>query len=73
LGGIQVCSNEGESPSSRGDNSKRVRLHCNLKKMFSRTSQPKAIKLGTNYRCVREFKFVQIKGQVIFKGEIIMR
>jgi hypothetical protein len=25
--GIQVCSNEGDCPSSRGDNSKRVKMH----------------------------------------------
>jgi hypothetical protein len=25
--GIQVCSNEGDSPSPRGDDSKRVKLH----------------------------------------------
>jgi hypothetical protein len=27
VGGIQVCSNEGDSPSQRGDNSKRVKIH----------------------------------------------
>jgi hypothetical protein len=25
--GIQVCLNEGDSPSSRGDNSERVKIH----------------------------------------------
>jgi hypothetical protein len=25
--GIQVCSNEGDNPSPRGDNSKRVKIH----------------------------------------------
>jgi hypothetical protein len=25
--GIQVCSNEGDSPSPKGDNSKRVKIH----------------------------------------------
>jgi hypothetical protein len=25
--GIKVCSKEGDSPSSRGDNSKRVKMH----------------------------------------------
>jgi hypothetical protein len=25
--GIQVCSNEGDSPSPRGDNSERVKIH----------------------------------------------
>jgi hypothetical protein len=26
-GGILVCSNEGDCPSPRGDNSKRVKIH----------------------------------------------
>jgi hypothetical protein len=26
-GGIQVCSNKGDCPSPRGDNSKRVKIH----------------------------------------------
>jgi hypothetical protein len=36
---------EGESPSPRGDNSERVKIHL---KIFSRTSRPKSFKLGTN-------------------------
>jgi hypothetical protein len=28
--GIQVCSNEGDCPSPRGDNSRRVRIHRNF-------------------------------------------
>jgi hypothetical protein len=28
--GIQVCSNEGDSPSPKGDNSKRVKIHWNF-------------------------------------------
>jgi hypothetical protein len=48
--GIQVCSNEGDSPSPRGDNSKRVKIHRNyLKIFFPRNSMPNSIKLGTNY------------------------
>jgi hypothetical protein len=47
---IQVCSNEGDCPSPRGDNSKRVKIQCTfLKIFFSRTSRPNSIKLGTHY------------------------
>jgi hypothetical protein len=28
--GIQVCSNEGDNPSPRGDNGKRVKLCCDF-------------------------------------------
>jgi hypothetical protein len=34
---------------------------------------PELIKLGTYYPWWREFKFVQIKGYVLFKGEIITK
>jgi hypothetical protein len=48
--GIKVCSNEGDCPSPRGDNSKRVKIHWKILKIFlSRTSWPKSRKLGTNY------------------------
>jgi hypothetical protein len=40
--------------------------------MFSRTSVPKSIKLDTNFPSVKD-KSVQIKGQVLFKGEIITK
>jgi hypothetical protein len=52
--GIQVCSKEGDSPSSRGDNSERVKIHCKfLKIFFFRTSRPNSIKLGTHYPWVK--------------------
>jgi hypothetical protein len=66
---IQVSLKEGEAPSPRGDNSKRVKIHRKFFKIFFRNSRPKSIKLGTNYPLVK--KFVQIKGQVLFKGGII--
>jgi hypothetical protein len=31
---IQVCSNEGDSPSPKGDNSKRVKCNENFQKSF---------------------------------------
>jgi hypothetical protein len=46
---IQVSVKEGDSPSQRVDNSKRVEIHRKFLKIFSRTSRPKSIKLGTNY------------------------
>ena len=52
--GLQVCSNEGDCPSPRGDNSKRVKIHWKfLKIFFSRTSRPISIKLGTNHPRVK--------------------
>jgi hypothetical protein len=47
---IQVSLKEGDSPSQRGNNSERVKIHRKfLKIFFSRTSRRKSIKLGTNY------------------------
>jgi hypothetical protein len=49
---IQVCSNEGDCPSPRGDNSETVKIHRKLKKriFFVRTSRPNSI---TNYPWVK--------------------
>jgi hypothetical protein len=41
-----------------------------LKIFFSRTSRQISIKIDTNYPCIKEFKFVQIKSRVLFKEEI---
>jgi hypothetical protein len=69
--GIQICSKEGDSPIPRGDNSVRVKIQGTfLRIFFSRTSRPKSIKLGTNYLLVKK---IQIKGQALFKGEIITK
>jgi hypothetical protein len=52
--GIQICSKEGDGPSPKGDNSERVKIHLKFSKiLFSRTSRPKSIKLGTNYPWVK--------------------
>ena len=40
---------------------------------FSRTSRPNSNKPGTHYPCVKGINFVQIKGQILLKGEIIMK
>jgi hypothetical protein len=54
--GLPVSSNEGGRPSSRGDGSERVKMHWIffLKILFSRTSWPNSIKLGTNWSWVKE-------------------
>jgi hypothetical protein len=61
--GIQVCANEGDSPSSRGDNSKRVKIHWILKK---KSSPEQASQIQSNLVQIilgwRELKFAQIKG-----------
>jgi hypothetical protein len=56
--GIQVCSNQGNNPSPRGDNSGRV----NLKKIFSRTRRPNSIILDTNYNWVKGIQVCSNKG-----------
>jgi hypothetical protein len=48
--GFHVCSKEGDRSPTRGNNSKRVKIHRQFFKIFfSRTSRPNSIKLGTNY------------------------
>jgi hypothetical protein len=60
---IQVSLKEGDSPSSRGDNSKIVKIHRKfLKIFFSRTSRPKSIKFGTNYHSVEIIQVCSTKG-----------
>jgi hypothetical protein len=53
---IQVFLKEGDSPSPRGDNSKRVKIHRKFLKIFYRTRRPKSIKLGTNYPLVKRIQ-----------------
>jgi hypothetical protein len=60
--GIQICSNEGDSPFLRGDNRERVKIHRKFLKIFSRTSRPKSIKLGTNYPLVKRIHVCSNKG-----------
>jgi hypothetical protein len=50
---IQVCSKKGDSPSPRGDNCKRVKMHWTFLKIFFRVRGPNSIKLGTNYPRVK--------------------
>jgi hypothetical protein len=61
--GIQVCSNEGDCPSPRGDNSKTIKIHWKfLKIFFSITSRPNSIKLGTHHPCVKVIQVCSNKG-----------
>jgi hypothetical protein len=54
---------EGDSPSPRGDDSERVKIHRKfLKIFFSRTSRPKSIKHGTNYPLVKKIQVCSNKG-----------
>jgi hypothetical protein len=54
---------EGKCPSPRGDNSKRVKMHCKfLKIFFSRTRWPNSIKLSTNYPLVKGIQVCSNKG-----------
>jgi hypothetical protein len=63
INGIQVCSKEGDSPSQRGDNSERVKIHWKfLKIFFSRTSWPNSIKLITHYPWVTGIQVCSNKG-----------
>jgi hypothetical protein len=61
--GFKLIQMKGIAPLQREIIAKSVKVH------FSRTSRSNSIKLGTNYEC----KFVQMKGQVLFKGEIITK
>jgi hypothetical protein len=67
--GIQVCSKEEDSPSPREDNSERVRMHWKFTKPAGQ-NQSNLVQIILWWR---EFKSVQIKGQVLFKGEIITK
>jgi hypothetical protein len=61
--GIQICSKEGDSPSPRGDNIERVKIHWKFSKVFFfRTSRPISIKLGTNYPWVKGIQVCSDKG-----------
>jgi hypothetical protein len=60
--GIQVCSKKGDRPSPRGDNSKRVKIHWNVFKIFFRTSRSNSIKLGTIYPWMKGIQVCSNKG-----------
>jgi hypothetical protein len=61
--GIQIYSKEGDSPSQRGDNSKRIKVHWKFFKIFfPRTSRPKSIKLITNYPWLKGIQVCSTKG-----------
>jgi hypothetical protein len=52
--GILNCSNEGDCPSPRRNNHKRVKIHLKILKIFfSRTSRPFSIKVCINHPWVK--------------------
>jgi hypothetical protein len=57
-----VSLKEGDSPSPRGDNSERVKIQRKLRKIFSRTSRRKSIKLDINYSFVKRIQVCSNKG-----------
>jgi hypothetical protein len=66
--GFQVCSNEGDCPSARGDNCKSVKIHQKFFKIFfSRTSKPNSIKLGTDNPLVKGIQVCSNKGSGRFQ------
>jgi hypothetical protein len=71
--GIQFCSNEGQYPLQRRDNTKNVKIWWDHLKIISRTTGPILTRLGTNLRWGRGFTFVQTKGIVPLQGDIIAK
>jgi hypothetical protein len=61
-----VCLYEGDCPSLKGDNSKRVKTMKKYKKkkntLFSRSSRQKPIKLAINYHWVKVMYVYSNKG-----------
>jgi hypothetical protein len=57
----------------RGHNRLIIFTYVYIKKIFSRTSRPILIKLGTNYPWVMGILNCSIKGQFLFKGKIIRK
>jgi hypothetical protein len=51
---IEVCSNKGPGSLQRGDNYKNVKMGWSHLKIFSRTTGPILIRLGTNCPWVKE-------------------
>jgi hypothetical protein len=58
---------KGERLCPKGDNSKRVKLHLQFLKIFSRTSRPISIKLGTNHPSVKGILNCSSKGTDTFQ------
>jgi hypothetical protein len=60
---IQVILKEGDSPSPRGDNSERVKVHRHFFKILLQNQiQAKSIKLGTNYPLMKRIQVSSNKG-----------
>jgi hypothetical protein len=72
--GIHFCSKEGDSHSPRLDNTERVKIHWFF---FKSSPLEPAGQIQSNLVQIilgwRKFNLVQIKCQVLFKGEIITK
>ena len=68
--GIQVRSNKGPHPSSRGDNIKMIKIYGkNIKIFYFRTKWPVSTKLGIKHPWVEEIQiFYQIKSHALLQG-----
>jgi hypothetical protein len=64
---IQVCSNKGPGPFQRGDNHKNVNMGWGYLKIFSKTTGPNSIKLGTNYLKAKGIQIYPNKGKIFTK------
>jgi hypothetical protein len=60
------------SPSLRGDDSKRDKIHRKFFKILFRTSRPKSIKLGTNYPLMKRIQVCSNKGPGPLRRGIII-
>ena len=72
--GIQIFTNKGPHPSSKGDDSKIIKIYGEyLKKFYFRTTGPVSSKLGIKHPWVKEIQnfFFQIKSHALLQVEII--
>ena len=56
--GIQVCSNEGATPSKKGDNWELIEINGQFLKIFSISNELISIKPGTMHPWVKEIQFL---------------
>ena len=72
--GIHVCSNDGPHSFPRWENHEIAKLHwLNLKTFFSKTTRAISTKRGTKHHWVVGIQIFQMKGHILFQGEIILK
>ena len=71
--GIQICTNKGQHPSSRGDNSKIIKIYGEYLKIFYFSiTGPVSTKPGIKHPWVKEIQiFFKIKSHALLQGELI--